>query len=142
LYLLIRKYKQVMVSILMFMMGIILILTVVDLGWTIYRDIFSPPLLLMNVDELLDIFGLFLLVIIGLELMDSMTSIYIHQNGQQYKVVLLVALIAIARKVIILDIKNIDVFAMIGIAAIILALTTGYFLIKKSDDSADSNQIK
>lgn len=139
MFLLFRKYKQFLVSVLMLMMGIILTLTVVDLGWAIYRDIVSPPQFLMSVDELLDIFGLFLLIIIGLELMDSMINTYKKQNGQHYKVVLEVALIAIARKVIILDIKQIDVFAMIGIAAIILALTAGYFLMNKSNESASKD---
>ena len=43
-----------------------------------------------------------------------------------------VAIIAIARKVIILDWKDLDGFSLVGIAAIVIALTVGYFLMKRS----------
>jgi len=43
-----------------------------------------------------------------------------------------VAIIAIARKVIILDLKEVDGQSLIGIACIIIALTAGYFLMKRS----------
>ena len=39
-------------------------------------------------------------------------------------------MIAIARKVIILDVKKMDSGSLLGIAAIILALAGGYYLIK------------
>ena len=43
-----------------------------------------------------------------------------------------VAIIAISRKVIILNVKAVDCFTMFGIASIIAALTVGYFLMKRS----------
>jgi uncharacterized membrane protein (DUF373 family) len=46
-----------------------------------------------------------------------------------------VAIIAIARKVIILDVKDLSGLAVVGIAAIILALSIGYYLIKRKDDA-------
>jgi uncharacterized membrane protein (DUF373 family) len=56
---------------------------------------------------------------------------YITQKQPHYEVVLSVAIIAIARKVIILDLKEVDSLSLVGIASIILALTAGYFLMKK-----------
>jgi uncharacterized membrane protein (DUF373 family) len=41
-----------------------------------------------------------------------------------------VAIIAIARKVIILDVENYSGQSLLGIAAIILALSIGYYLIQ------------
>ena len=49
------------------------------------------------------------------------------------QIVMAVAIIAIARKVIILDVKELSGLALVGIAAIILALSIGYYLIKKKD---------
>lgn len=43
-------------------------------------------------------------------------------------------MIAIARKVIILDIKEVSSLTMLGIAAIILALSIGYYLSKFKRD--------
>jgi uncharacterized membrane protein (DUF373 family) len=48
--------------------------------------------------------------------------------------VLLIALLAVARKVIILDLQQLGVGAMLGLAAIILVLGTTYWLIREQDD--------
>jgi len=91
-----------------------------------------PPYFLLDVNELLDIFGLFMLVVIGIELLETIMKTYITQGQPHYEVVLSVAIIAIARKVIILDLKEVDSLSLIGIASIIIALTVGYFLMKRS----------
>jgi uncharacterized membrane protein (DUF373 family) len=127
-----KQYEKIMIKILMVMMAIVLGLATLDLGWLIIKDILQPPLLLLSVDQLLDIFGLFMLVVIGIELLETLMKTYITQGHPHYEVVLSVAIIAIARKVIILDLKKIDGLSLIGIATIILALTAGYFLMKKS----------
>jgi uncharacterized membrane protein (DUF373 family) len=46
-------------------------------------------------------------------------------------VVLLVAIIAIARKVIILDVKCLPSMTLIGIGVTIVSLSVGYYLVKK-----------
>ncbi|PZN88012.1 MAG: hypothetical protein DM484_00120 [Candidatus Methylumidiphilus alinenensis] len=87
---------------------------------------------LLDVTQLLDIFGLFMLVVIGIELLETIMKTYITQEQSHYEEVLSVAIIAIARKVIILDLKEVDSLSLIGIASIIIALTVGYFLMKRS----------
>ena len=121
-----------MIQALMVMMAIVLGLTTLDLGWLIIKDITHPPYFLLDVNQLLDIFGLFMLVVIGIELLETIMKTYITQGQPHYEVVLSVAIIAIARKVIILDLKEVDSLSLIGIASIIIALTVGYFLMKRS----------
>ncbi len=121
-----------MIQALMVMMAIVLGLATVDLGWLIVKDIMEAPMFLLSVEQLLEIFGLFMLVIIGIELLDTIMKTYITQDQPHYEVVLSVAIIAIARKVIILDLKEVDSLILIGIASIIIALTGGYFLMKRS----------
>lgn len=116
----------------MVMMAIVLGLATLDLGWLIVKDIAKSPLFLLSIDDLLEIFGLFMLVLIGIELLESIMKNYITQDQPHYEVVLSVAIIAIARKVIILDIKETDSLSLLGIAAIIVALTIGYYLMKKA----------
>jgi len=116
----------------MVMMAIVLGLATIDLGWLIVKDIMEPPFLILSVNQLLDIFGLFMLVLIGIELLETIMKTYMTQGQAHYEVVLSVAIIAIARKVIILDLKEMDSGGLIGIASIIVALTLGYFLMKKS----------
>jgi uncharacterized membrane protein (DUF373 family) len=127
-----KKYEKFMIQALMVMMAIVLGLATLDLGWLIIKDITHPPYFLLDVNQLLDIFGLFMLVVIGIELLETIMKTYIAQGQPHYEVVLSVAIIAIARKVIILDLKEVDSLILIGIASIIIALTVGYFLMKRS----------
>ena len=64
-----KKCEKLMVQALMVMMTIVLALATIDLGWLIVKDIVSPPYILLSVSQLLDIFGLFMLVMIGIELL-------------------------------------------------------------------------
>lgn len=132
MFAILKKYEKFMIQALMVMMGIVLGLATVDLGWLIIKDIIQSPFLLLSVDQLLEIFGLFMLVVIGIELLETLMKTYITQGQPHYEVVLSVAIIAIARKVIILDLKDVDSLSLIGIAFIVVALTAGYFLMKKS----------
>lgn len=132
LFNILKKYEKFMIQALMVMMAIVLGLATLDLGWLIIKDITHPPYLLLEVNQLLDIFGLFMLVVIGIELLETIMKTYITQGQPHYEVVLSVAIIAIARKVIILDLKEVDSLSLIGIASIIIALTVGYFLMKRS----------
>ena len=119
-----------MIQALMVMMAIVLGLATLDLAWLIIKDIIHPPYFLLEVNQLLEIFGLFMLVVIGIELLETIMKTYITQGQPHYEVVLSVAIIAISRKVIILDLKEINSLILIGIASIIVALTVGYFLMK------------
>ena len=127
-----KKYEKIMIQALMVMMAIVLGLATFDLAWLIIKDIIQPPFFLLSIDQLLEIFGLFMLVVIGIELLETIMKTYLTQGQPHYEVVLSVAIIAIARKVIILDLKKLDSLSLIGIASIVVALTAGYFLMKRS----------
>ncbi len=130
----IRKFEKVVVLFLVVMMALVLLLATVELGWIILKDIITPPLFLLEVEELLEIFGLFMLVVIGVELLETITKTYLDQTTDHARIVMAVALIAISRKVIILDMKEHSGIELLGIAAIILALSLGYYLIKRRDN--------
>lgn len=66
---LLKWFERFLTQVLMIMMAIVLLLTTVDLGWTIIKAITLPFSLILSVDELLELFGLFVLVIIGIELL-------------------------------------------------------------------------
>jgi len=125
-------FKRFLVIVITFMMGTVLLLATIDLGYTLYVDIVDqPPYFLLSVKEILDLFGIFLLVLIGIELFETL-EIYIKENVVHIEVVLTVALIALARKVIILDVNKLSSTTVLGIASLILALSVGYYLIKKT----------
>ncbi len=132
MFTILKRCEKLIIQALMVMMAIVLGFATIDLGWLITKDVLESPLFLPSVDQLLDIFGLFMLVLIGVELLETIMKSYITQGQPHFEVVLSVAIIAIARKVIILDLSKVDSLSLIGIASIIVALTVGYFLMKKS----------
>jgi uncharacterized membrane protein (DUF373 family) len=82
-----------------------------------------------------------MLVLIGIELLETIMKTYFTQGQPHYEVVLSVALIAIARKVIILDLKQVDSLSLLGIAAIVLCLAAGYYLMRRSHALPDTPRI-
>ncbi len=123
-----EKLERVMVISLLIMMVAVVFFATVDLGWLIIKDMITPPVILLDINELLDIFGMFLLVLIGVELLETV-KMYLTKKMVHVEVVFTVAMIAIARKVIILDIKEVSSLTLIGIGAIIVALSAGYYLL-------------
>jgi uncharacterized membrane protein (DUF373 family) len=129
----IKSFEKIIIRVLVILMAFVLLLSTVELAWVIIKDIITPPILLLEIDELLEIFGLFMLVLIGIELLETIAKTYMAESVDHAQIVMAVAIIAIARKVIILDVKDLSGLALVGIAAIILALSIGYYLIKKKD---------
>ena len=125
-----KKFEYVIVLCLIAMMVVVVVLTTVELGWIIIRDIITHPIILLEIDELLEIFGFFLLVLIGIELLETIKA-YLATNVIHVEIVLEVALIAIARKVIILDIDKYESLTLVGIAALISAVALAFFVIKR-----------
>ena len=128
-----KKFERIIAFILIGMMSVIIILSVLELGWTIAKDIidnFKGPLNFMVLDNLLAIFGLFLLILIGVELLETM-KIYLRDDTVHIEVIILVAIIAIARKAVVLDLEKVDALTIISLGVLVIALATGYFIIKK-----------
>lgn len=116
-----RRFEQAVVLALVGMMAIVVMLSLVELGWILARDVLTHPILLLEVDELLELFGLFLLVLIGLELLETVKA-YLHHRVVYVEIVLEVALIALARKVVVLDVGKEGALGVLALAALIAAL--------------------
>ena len=128
---LLKKFEKAITSTLVVLMAVVVLLATIELGWIIVKDIITPPVFLLEIDELLDIFGLFLLVLIGVELLETIKA-YLKENVVHFDVVLTVAMIAITRKVITLDVKDLPALTLVGIAAIIVALAAAKYFFRKS----------
>ena len=125
-----NKFERIIVLALIGMMMIVVTLATVELGWIIVKDIISPPVILMEIAELLEIFGFFLLVLIGVELLETIKA-YLIEKVVHVEIVLEVALIAIARKVIILDLEKYGSLTLVGMASLILAVAVAFYAVKK-----------
>jgi uncharacterized membrane protein (DUF373 family) len=114
------------------MLALVVVLALIDLGWLLVQDILKPPLFILEIGDLLEIFGVFLLVLIGLELLETVKCYYL-KGKIELKVIFTVALIAIGRKIIILEPDKHSGLTLIGIGVIILALVAGYFVVSAKD---------
>jgi uncharacterized membrane protein (DUF373 family) len=113
------------------MMSAVLILATIELGYYLIKNVVSSRHLLMDLDQLMDLFGVFMLVLIGIELLDTI-KVYLKENIVHVEVIVLVAIIAVARKVVVLKIEEIEGLTIMGIGVIIVALAVAYYFIKRA----------
>ncbi|MFZ0951935.1 MAG: phosphate-starvation-inducible PsiE family protein [Candidatus Sulfotelmatobacter sp.] len=111
-------------------LGILLIIVValstIHLGFLIAEEIWTPPRFLIPVQGLLEIFSFFLLILIGVELLETLKA-YVRKDVIHVRLVIEVALIAMARKVIVLEPNTIPAATLFGVAALILALAVAFY---------------
>src|SRR5215469_3979907 len=132
---LITRVQAITVAAIMLLLTVVVILSTVHLGWLIAEEIWKRPRFLIPVQGLMDIFGYFLLVLIGVELLETL-KMYLKRDIIQISVVIEVALIAMARKVITEEPESVSAFTLFGIAALILALAAAFYLERHSRESA------
>lgn len=133
----VKKIERAIISSLIILMLAVVLLSTIELAWVIAKDIITPPIILLDITELLEIFGLFLLVLIGIELLE-MIKIYLEEKIIHVEVVFMVAMVAIARKVVILDLKQLSSLTLVGIGTVILALSAGYFLVRRTHQRGET----
>jgi uncharacterized membrane protein (DUF373 family) len=120
-------------------MACVVLLATIELAWILVKDVLTPPYILLEIHELLELFGLFLLVLIGIELLHSVKT-YIVRREFHLETVLTVAMIAVARKIIVLEPKELPEGTLLGMAALVIALALGYYVMRRSHrESSDSD---
>ncbi len=126
----IGKFEKVVYWALILMLGFVIVASLLELGWLVFTGIVIESAYRLENHELLSFFGFFLLVLIGIELLDTIKA-YLRDNVIHVEIVILVAIIAISRKVILLDVPAPNDFSLVGYGVIIIALSGAYYLIKK-----------
>jgi len=112
------------------MMVFVIIMGVVDVGWMIYQKLISAPVFILTISDMLATFGAFMTVLIAIEIFINIT-VYLRDDVIHVKIVLATALMAIARKVIILDLEKIEPEFLWGIAAVVFAISFSYWIVYK-----------
>jgi uncharacterized membrane protein (DUF373 family) len=109
-------------------MTLVIIWGTIDLSIDLYHKLVSPPLLLISLPEILTTFAGFLTVLIAIEIFSNIT-IYIRDDVLPIKLVLATALMAISRKIIVFDFKELTPMYIFAAATVVLALGITYWLI-------------
>lgn len=76
-------------------------------------------------------FGLFLNILIALEILENITA-YLRKSVIHVELVIATSLIAVARKIIILDLKNTEGLKVVGLGVAVFALSISYWIIRSS----------
>ena len=126
-----RNFERMIVTALLVLMMLAVFASTIELGIILFQQLMKPPVLLLNLAEMLEVFGFFLMVLIGLELLESIKA-YMDKDQLHVEVVFLVAIVAAARKIIIPDYTTMTSDMLFAIAAVIVALGIGFFLVRRT----------
>jgi uncharacterized membrane protein (DUF373 family) len=132
-----ERFEQVIALTLTTLIAIIILIAT----WHLARSVFSLAsrglLTPFEPDKLQALFGQVMLLLIALEFKHSILKVVAHRSGiAQVKTVVLIALLAIARKFIILDASHYPADTILALAAVILALGITYRLVRPGDEES------
>ena len=116
------------VKILAILMVLVIFLGVGDVVYVMYQQLMKPPFLLLEISSIFKTFAAFLAVLIAIEIYQNIV-LYIRTDIIPIKLVIATALMAIARKVIIIDFRVLTPMYIFATACVVLALGITYYLI-------------
>jgi uncharacterized membrane protein (DUF373 family) len=118
------------IKILACLMVLVIYWSIADVVYVLYQKLSTPPFLLLDVEDILQTFGAFMLVLIAVEIFINI-RLYLGSNVIPVELVVATALMAVARKVIVLDLKLVSAEQIVGLALVTIALGVTYWLIKQ-----------
>ncbi|HBW31101.1 phosphate-starvation-inducible PsiE family protein [Anabaena sp. FACHB-709] len=128
------EHIEVLVSkVLSIFMVVVILVAIADLAIFIIKEVFTTPYGSINT-TLFKVFGLFLNILIALEILENITA-YLKRHVFQVELVIVTSLIAVARKIIILDLEKVKGIDIIGLGVAILALSISYLIIRFSNSN-------
>jgi uncharacterized membrane protein (DUF373 family) len=115
------------------MMALVVLMLAIGFAIDLGRDILTYPSGIISNEQIYGIFSDLLLILIGLELMHTV-KVYLKDHTVHVEVILAVALVALARKVIAVNLK--DQGSAIGLALLIIALAGSHWLLRRPENEA------
>lgn len=112
-------------------MVIVVLVSVFDLGIFLFQELVSEPRGFFST-TLIEIFGLFLSVLVALEVLENITA-YLKKHVVQVELVVATSLTAVARKIIIFDFSKSSWLELIALAVAIFTLSVSYWLVRRTN---------
>ncbi|MEM7595265.1 MAG: phosphate-starvation-inducible PsiE family protein [Cyanobacteria bacterium P01_A01_bin.83] len=126
---LVRLIENLVAKVLSITLLVLILVALADLVFVIGNNILAEPFGSIN-KTLIELFGLFLNILIALELLENIT-VYLKKHIFQVELVISTSLVAVARKIIIFDLQKYSGNELIALAAAIFALSISYWLIRR-----------
>jgi len=133
-----HKVIKIAVKILAVLMVIVIFWGVADVIYVLYHNLMDEPYMLLNISDIFKTFAAFLAVLIAIEIYQNIV-LYLRTDVLPIKLVIATALMAIARKVIIIDFKDLSPDYIFATAAVVLSLGITYYLISKKEEVEDED---
>ncbi len=128
---LIENIEVIVSKVLSLLMVLVILVSIADLAVFLFKELFVTSYGKFNI-TLYKVFGLFLNILIALEILENITG-YLKKHVLQVELVIVTSLIAVARKIIILDLEKVTGIDIIGLGIAILALSISYLIIRTSN---------
>jgi uncharacterized membrane protein (DUF373 family) len=137
-----ERFEQIIILILTGLIAIIVVFAVWNLSLKIFHGVIAPQTFDPSEYSVFQaVFGAIFTVIIALEFKRSLLVVAQRQESiVQVRTVVLLALLAIVRKVMILDLASTEALQLFALAAAILALGAVYWLVRDQDRSIERDQ--
>ncbi len=113
------------VKLLAILMVLVIFLGLGDVVYVLYQRLMSPPMYLLEIGDIFETFAAFLAVLVAIEIFVNI-RIYLSSSEFPVKLVLATALMAVARKIIVLDFGKLGAMEVLSLAAVVLALGISY----------------
>lgn len=125
----VANVQRVVVVLVLVLVLALLAFMIVRLGWLIGVELLGTPIAELSADQILGLFSFVLLVLIGVELVEAV-QLFLTDAHVHVEFLILIALTAVCRKIIILDVAAASAITLVGLAALVVTLAGAYFLIK------------
>jgi uncharacterized membrane protein (DUF373 family) len=113
--------ERLVVGALLILLMVTILVGTVIVGWSLIQDLLDFRALVANPKALFDVFGLFVAVLVGVELLRILRHL-VRSHEVDTMLVVETALIALCNKVITLNLSAVSWTTLLAIAALILAL--------------------
>jgi uncharacterized membrane protein (DUF373 family) len=128
-----ENFERIALTCVLILLSFLTVVAIVFAAIEIVGDL-TPGEVFLDKAALQDTFGLILTVIILLEFNHSIYLALAHRTGAiQVRIVVLIAVLVVARKLMLQDFANIDLQTLLGFGGLLLALGGLYWLISDGD---------
>ena len=129
-----NRVIRIGVKVLAVLMVAVILWGISDVVWVMVRRLTQPPYFLLKLEDILFLFGAILVVLIAIEIFLNIT-LYLREDVIHVRLVVATALMAIARKVIVFDYKELSPQYILATAAVVLSLGITYWLVVKKRET-------
>jgi uncharacterized membrane protein (DUF373 family) len=119
--------EKMVIGALLLLLLLGVILGTIELASELIQAVIAPPFLLITPKTLFHFFGLFLIILVGLELLKLLKLRYLHKEIRP-ELVFEIALIAICNEIVTYTRDDTNGMIMFGTAALVTALSISYYV--------------